>query len=124
MIQLALAHEGCQGQNKTLPWMRQSVWFPNMGAKVREFVEYCLPCQAAQAKTEFPEGPWQELHADYKGPIGKDWYLHVLIDQCSNMFPVVQVVKSTSLEQLQPRLEGAFAMHGSREDHHRWRLSL
>ena len=36
-----------------------------MGAKVREFVESCLPCQAAQARTEtellkpteFPEGP-------------------------------------------------------------------
>ena len=77
---IQLAHEGHQGQDKTLQWMRQSVWFPNMGAKVREFVECCLPCQAAQAKTEteplkpteFPEGPWQELHADYKGPIGND----------------------------------------------------
>ena len=116
---IQLAHEGHQGQDKTLQWMRQSVWFPNMGAKVREFVECCLPCQAAQAKTEteplkpteFPEGPWQELHADYKGPIGNDWYLHVLIDQYSK-FPVVQVVKSTSWEQLQPRLEEAFATHG------------
>ena len=90
-----------------------------MGAKVREFVECCLPCQAAQAKTEteplkpteFSEGPWQVLHADYKGPIGNDWYLHVLIDQYSK-FPVVQVVKSTSWEQLQHRLEEAFATHG------------
>ena len=46
---MQLAHEGQQGQDKTLQWMRQSVWFPNMGAKVREFVESCLPCQAAQA---------------------------------------------------------------------------
>ena len=49
---IQLAHEGHQGQDKTLQWMRQSVWFPNMGAKVREFVESCLPCQAAQARTE------------------------------------------------------------------------
>ena len=61
--------------------------------------------------TEFPEGPWQELHADYKGPIGKDWYLHVLIDQYSK-FLVVNVVKSTSWEQLKPGLEDAFATHG------------
>ena len=47
-----LTHEGHQGQDKTLQWMRQSVWFPNMGAKVREFVESCLLCQAAQATTE------------------------------------------------------------------------
>ena len=116
---IQLAHEGHQGQDKTLQWLRQSVWFPNMGAAVREFVESCLPCQAAQPRTEteplkpteFPEGPWQQLHADYKGPIGKEWYLHVLIDQYSK-FPVVQVVKSTSWEQLQPRLEEAFATHG------------
>ena len=114
-----LAHEGHQGQDKTLQWMRQSVWFPSMGSMVREFVESCLPCQAAQARTEteplkpteFPAGPWQELHADYKGPIGKDYYLHVLIDQYSK-FPVVQVVKSTSWEQLKPGLEEALATHG------------
>ena len=90
-----------------------------MGAEVREFVESCLPCQAAQARreteplkpTEFPAGPWQELHVDYKGPIGKEYYLHVLIDQYSK-FPVVQVVKSTSWDQLKPGLEEAFATHG------------
>ena len=116
---IQLAHEGHQGQDKTLQLLRQSVWFPNMGAGVREFVESCLPCQAAQARTEteplkpteFPAGPWQELHADYKGPIGKEYYLHVLIDQYSK-FPVVQVVKSTSWEHLKPGLQEAFAMHG------------
>ena len=35
---IQLAHEGHQGQDKTLQWLRQSVWFPNMGAAVREFV--------------------------------------------------------------------------------------
>ena len=81
-------------------------------------MESCLPCQAAQATTEteplkpteFPAGPWQELHADYKGPIGRDWYLHDLIDQYSK-FPVVQVVKSTSWEQLKQGLEEAFTTH-------------
>ena len=69
---------------------------------MREFMESCLPCQAAQTRTEreplkpteFPAGPWQELHVGYKGPIGKEYYLHVLIDQYCK-FPVVQVVKST-----------------------------
>ena len=40
--------------------------------------------------------------------------MHVLIDQYSK-FPVVQVVKSTSWEQLKPGLEEAFATHGSPE---------
>ena len=35
---IQLTHEGHLGQDKTLQWMRQSVWFPNMGAKVRELV--------------------------------------------------------------------------------------
>ena len=29
---IQLAHEGHQGQDKTLQLMRQSTWFPNMGA--------------------------------------------------------------------------------------------
>ena len=98
---IQLAHEGHQGQDKTLKLLRQSIWFLNMGAGVRELVESCLPCQASQAGTEtdprptkFPTGPWQELHEDYKGPIGKECFLHVLINQYSK-FPVVQVVKST-----------------------------
>ncbi len=99
---IQLAHEGHLGVDKTLGLLRQSTWFPNMGNMVREFVETCLPCQAAQGGTStepirptpFPDRPWQHLHADYKGPIGGSWYMHVLIDQYSK-FPVVNVVKST-----------------------------
>ena len=61
--------------------------------------------------TEFPEGSWQELHADYKGPIGRDWYLHILIDQYSK-FTVVHVVKSPSWEQLKSGLEDTLATYG------------
>ena len=95
-------------------------------------METCLPCQAAQARTEteplkpteFPAGPWQELHADYKGPIGKEYYLHVLIDQY-NKFPVVQVVKSTSWGAVKTRTrEGICHSWDSRKDHYRWRASL
>ena len=115
---IQLAHEGHQGQDKTLQLLRQSVWFPNMGAGVRGFVETCLPCQAAQARTEteplkpteFLAGQWQDLHADYKGLIGKEYYLHGLLDQYSE-FSVVQVVKLTSWEHLKQGLEEAFATH-------------
>ena len=61
--------------------------------------------------TELPTGPWRELHADFKGPIGGSWYFHVLIDQYTK-FPVVNVVKSTGWETLRPALEDALAMHG------------
>ena len=88
MIQLA--HDGHQGQDKTLQWMRQSVWFPNMEAKVRELVRgvlFTMPGSTGQDRDKAPEadrgsreGLWQELYADYMGPTGKDWYLNVLID--------------------------------------------
>ena len=90
-----------------------------------------MPCQAAQARTEteplkpteFPEGPWQELHADYKGPIGKDWYLHVLSDQYSK-FPVVNVVKS-KLGTGEAGTRGCLSdARYPRKNYHRWRSSL
>ena len=58
------------GRDKTLNLLRQSTWFPNMAKMVTEFVETCIPCQAAMSQTraeplkptELPEGPWQHLH--------------------------------------------------------------
>ena len=90
-VTIQIAHEGHLGQQKTLGLLRQMVWFPNMEGLVKEFVETCAPCQAAQPRTaqepinptEYPEGPWQTLHADFKGPVAGSWYLHVLIDQYS-----------------------------------------
>ena len=86
---------------------------------VKEFVETCRPCMAASSRreteplkpTELPTGPWMELHADFKGPIGGSWYFHVLIDQYTK-FPVVNIVKSTGWETLRPVLEDALATHG------------
>ena len=48
---IQLAHEGHQGQDKTLQWMRQSVWFPNMGAKVL----FAMPGSAGQDRDGTPE---------------------------------------------------------------------
>jgi hypothetical protein len=113
-----LAHEGHMGQEKTLQLLRQYAWFPNMGNMVKDWVETCVPCQASLPGTgqeplrsiPYPEGPWQRLHADYKGPIG-GWYLYAMIDQYSK-YPVVKVTKSTGWDQLRPVLEEAFSSHG------------
>ena len=116
---IQVAHEGHMGQDKTLGLLRQTAWFPGMGPMVKEFVETCRPCMASTARkemeplkpTELPAGPWRELNADFKGPIGGNWYFHVLIDQYTK-FPVVSVVKSTGWETLRPVLEDALATHG------------
>ena len=116
---IQIAHEGHLGQDKTLGMLRQTVWFPNMSGLVKEFVRTCKPCLAAQPRTDMeplkptllPQGPWQHLHCDFKGPVGGSWYLHIVIDQYSK-FPKVMVVKSTSWEDLKPSMERILACHG------------
>ena len=74
-----LAHKGHLGQDKTLGLLRETCWFPRMGDLVHKLVSTCRPCLAAVPgtlkeplkPTLLPDGPWQQVHADYKGPIGK-----------------------------------------------------
>ena len=116
---IELAHEGHMGEDKTLNLLRQSCWFPNMGQLVREYVRTCLPCAAAEPHTPpvplkpnlLPEHPWQNLHANFKGPIGKKYYLHVVINQNSK-YPEVNIVSSTSFSKLEPCLDRIMATHG------------
>ena len=64
--------------------------------------------------TPFPDRPWQYIHADFKGPIGKEYYLHTFIDQYTK-YPVVEVCKSTSWEQMEPMMENALGLFGNVE---------
>ena len=57
-----------------------------------------------------PERPWQKLHADFKGPIGGNYYIHIIIDQYSK-YPEVDVLTSTSFNKLRPILDRDFATH-------------
>ena len=117
---IGLAHEGHQYAEKTLNLLRQTSWFPKMSSMVRSYVSSCRGCNAAATHTPpvplepnlLPNGPWQELHADFKGPIGGSYYLHIVIDQFSK-YPEVDILKSTSFKKLRPVLERIFATHGN-----------
>ena len=86
---IGLSHEGHQYGEKTLSLLRQSCWFPNIRKDVMDYVQSCVPCLAAIPRNTpvplepnlLPERAWQNLHADFKGPIGGNYYFHVLIDQ-------------------------------------------
>lgn len=116
---IGIAHEGHAGTDKTLNLLRQTCWFPAMAQKVKLFVQSCLPCNAAIPNVTpqplqpnlLPDRPWQCLHADFKGPIGSKYYLHVIIDQYSK-YPEVDIVKSTSFAALEPCLDRIIASHG------------
>ena len=113
------AHEGHQYTTKTLQLLRETCWFPKMHTLVAEYVETCIPCHASShhnppvplEPNRLPKGPWQDLHADFKGPIGGKYYVHIVIDQFSK-YPEVDIVKSTSFKQLRPVLDRIFATHG------------
>ena len=108
---LEAAHEGCPGREAMLRQLRQDTWWPGQAVDVKDFVSSCLGCTASLERNrpapmtlrETPEGPWQHCSADFKGPIGGQYYFHVLIDNLSR-WPEVEIVKSTSMEQLQPAL--------------------
>ena len=109
---IELAHEDHMRADKTLNLLRQSCWFPNMGQLVREYVRTCHPCAAAVSHTPpapmkpnlLPERIWQNLLANFKGPIGEKYYLHVVIEQYSK-YPEVDIVSSTSFSKLEPCLD-------------------
>jgi hypothetical protein len=116
---IGLAHECHLGTDKTVGLIRETCWFPRMTQMVVDYVQTCRGCLAAISSTPpvplqpnlLPERPWQHLHADFKGPIGEKYYLHVLIDQYSK-FPEVDVLTSTKFEKLRPSLDRVFATHG------------
>ena len=116
---IGLAHKGHMGGDKTLNLLRQSCWFANMGQLVRKCVRTCLPYAAAVSHTPsvplkpnfLPERPWQNLHADFKGPIGEKYYLDVVIDQYPK-YPEVDIVSSTSFSKLEPCLDRIIVTHG------------
>ena len=90
-----------------------------MSKLVDKYVESCNTCAAAVPNTPpvplkpnmLPEHPWQYLHADFKGPIGASYYLHVVIDQYTK-YPEVDIVESTKFSKLEPCLDHIFATHG------------
>ena len=116
---IALSHEGHQGSDKTLKLLRQTCWFPNMRKAVTEYVESCVACNASTSQFHpvplapnlLPDRPWQKVHADFKGPIGEKFYLHVVIDQYSK-YPEVDLLTSTAFKKLKPVLNRIFATHG------------
>ena len=64
--------------------------------------------------TMLPDGAWQQVHADYKGPIGRKYYLHTFIDQYSK-YPLVEVCKNTSWDKMEPQLDRVTGLLGNME---------
>ena len=116
-----LAHASHQGIVKTKKLIREKVWFPGIDKTVEDKVKSCLPCQAAVNEgaekpeplnmTPLPHGPWQDVSADFLGPLPTGEYILVVIDDYSR-FPEVEIVSGTSSRTTIPALDGIFARQG------------
>lgn len=114
-----IAHEAHQSNAKTRELLSQYVWFPSMSSFVDRVVSQCKTCKINSEKKHFeplrpsplPSGVWQDLAADFHGPIVNNQYLLVVVDEFSR-FPIVKCVKSTSAQHVLPVLEELFQLFG------------
>ena len=115
-----LAHIGHQSIEKTKSLLREGIWYPNMNQKVREMIEGCSSCQSVGISNPVEpmmiaptEGiPWYHVGIDFLGPIPKSHqYLLVVIDTYTKS-PEVEIVHSTSIQAIIPKLDRIFATHG------------
>ncbi len=99
--------------------IREKIWFPDIDKLVKTTIDRCIPCQATSkpnppeplSMTEMPNGPWELLHVDFKGPLPSGEYLLVVTDRYSR-FPEVEIVNSTRASTVIPKLDKIFAVHG------------
>ena len=120
---VSLAHVGHQGIVKTKALLRQKVWFPGIDQKVETLIQQSIACQATEhprrnkeplSMTELPQGPWEELSADFCGSLqgAQEEYLLVIIDNYSR-YPVIESVKSMAASTVLAVGDKIFAMFGT-----------
>ncbi|CAH8670750.1 unnamed protein product [Schistosoma haematobium] len=115
MSQLHAAHPGV-ARMKALA--RGYVYWPNIDAQIKEYVERCSACAKAikaPRKTEMqswgtPTNPWSRVHVDFAGPINGKQYL-VMVDAFSK-WPEIHYVKSLSTKATIEKLRQVFSCFG------------
>ena len=115
-----IAHEGHQGISRTKAFLRSKTWFPGLNDAVENALKHCLACQSVTDKqnrfeplqmSDMPSGPWENLSADFCGPLPTGEYLFVVIDEYSR-FPTVEIMKSTSANATIPVLDKLISTFG------------
>ena len=57
-----------------------------------------------------PDGPWQEVNIDFKGPLPSGQYLLVIIYSYFQ-YPEVEIVSSTAAQKVIPKIDTIFPRH-------------
>ena len=97
---------------------RSYVWWPGIDQEIEEKVKACNSCQRTRHNPapaplhpwEFPNQPWERLHADYAGPFEGKMFL-IVIDAYSKWLEVKPVTAANSSVTIE-HLRNMFATHG------------
>ena len=93
---LGIAHEGHPGIVQMKQRLRTKVWWPKIDRDAEKFCQSCFGCQVVSqpshpepmARTQLPDGPWQDLAIDYLGPLPTGEYIFVAVDYYSRWYEV------------------------------------
>ena len=88
-----IEHKSHLGIEKTKSLIREKIWFPEIGNRVKDTIEQCVACQATGRPqhpkplrmTEMPKLPWSVVRVDFYGPLPTSEYLLVVVDNNSRL---------------------------------------
>ena len=116
---LRLAHEGHQGIVKMKARLRMKVWWPKIDSDAEKHCRTCHGCQVVgdgqapqpMKRVEPPSGPWQDVAADFMGPLPTGESLLVVVDYYSRFYEVV-IMRSTTTKKVVDALSQIFTRYG------------
>ncbi|XP_063412611.1 uncharacterized protein K02A2.6-like [Mytilus trossulus] len=117
---LKLGHEGHPGIVLMKQRLRSKVWWPNMDKSIEEYCKSCYGCQLVanpekpepMIRTSLPSKPWEQISADFLGPLPSGEYLFTVVDYYSRWLEVTIMSKSTSADRVIDALDKMFTIHG------------
>ena len=111
-------HEGHPGMTRMKALARSYVWWPHLDEDIERHVGACMSCQDTRPSPpvaplqvwDWPQNPWQRLHADYAGPV-EGRYILVVIDAHSKWIEAVVTYSQTASATVNA-MRRMFATHG------------
>ena len=94
------------------------IWWPGLDGDIEQKVKSCHPCQQHRnnpppsplIQWEYPQRPWERLHADFAGPYKGRMFL-VVVDAFSKWMEVIPLTTATSATTIDA-LRVMFSTHG------------
>ena len=111
---------GHLGETQGLNLLQQNYWCPGCSSAMKEAFRKCCECQVVTKQHNIkpmkpdmlPEGPFQKVAVDFKGPFYDGYYALVFVDLYSRL-PEAYFLKSTSFNAVEKHFLRYFATYGT-----------